>query len=364
MEEQLVRKLRETRAQRDRNAAEDLVRWLLEEPDPKARRELVESSHQFHQWAVAERLCEESAKAAAGSAAKALEMARLALCVAELAPGDPVWSERLQGYVWLFIANARRVGGDMPAAAQGFAKASQLWEAGSAADPGLLATWRLPDLESSLRRTQGKFEEALSLHEKALALAPPEVQGRVLLKKAGTLEQMGDPERAIVALNEAEPRIDGVREPQSVFGLQFNRAVNYCHLERFAEAEALLRPIGEMALELGHELNKFRLLLAAWPDRRRAWAEERGGGGFRAGAASIPRTTNCLRLREGHPGARRALPQPGAHGRGEGPGEADALDLRGAARSRRGREGATTFLRGGRGGAPHGGASTAHLAVS
>ena len=126
MEEHFVKNLRASRAQNDRNAAEDLVRWLLEEPDSRARCQLVEGSQQYHQWAVAERLCHESERAAAGSAEKALELALLALHAAERAPGDPVWTQRLLGYAWLFIANARRVGGDMPAAAQGFTKAREL----------------------------------------------------------------------------------------------------------------------------------------------------------------------------------------------------------------------------------------------
>jgi len=259
MEEQFIKHLRETRAQRDRNAAEDLVRWLLEEPDPRARRELVEGSRQYHQWAVAERLCHESERAAAGSAEKALELAWLALRAAELAPGDPVWCQRLLGYVWLFIANARRVGGDLPAAAQGFPKASELWQAGAAADPGLLAAWRLPDGEASWRR-QGNPDRALALHEKALALAPPEAKGRILLNKAVTLELMGEPERALATLEEANSRIDRLREPQCLFALQFNRAVNLCHLQKFAEAEALLESIGERALALGRELNVLRVL--------------------------------------------------------------------------------------------------------
>ncbi|HSS49163.1 MAG TPA: helix-turn-helix domain-containing protein [Thermoanaerobaculia bacterium] len=252
--------LRAFRARRDRSRADDLVRLLLEEPDSQARSDLVESSAQFHQWAVSERLCHESAKTAAGSAEKAQELAALALRAAELSPGEPLWLQRLTGYVWLFVANGRRVGGDMPAAGQGFALARELFEAGAAADPGLLAAWRLPDLEASWRRSQGEFDRALELHEKALALAPPEARGRILLKKAGTLEQMGEPELALATLEEAEPLIDGQREPQSLFGLYFNRAVNLCHLGKFPEAEALLGPIGDMALVLGHELNRFRLL--------------------------------------------------------------------------------------------------------
>jgi tetratricopeptide (TPR) repeat protein len=260
IDDHLVKLVRASKARRDRDRAEDLMRWLLEEPDPQSRRDLVELSVSYHQWAVAECLCHESERVAADSAEKAKELAALALRAAELSDGDPVWLLRLQGYVWLFIANSRRVGGDMPATAEGFAQARELWEAGAAADPGLLAEWRLPDGEASWRRHQGEFDRALELHEEALELAAPEAKGRISLNKAVTLEQMGEPKQALAALEEAAPLIAEQREPQCLLGLHFNRAVCLCHLGRFSEAEALLGPIGEMALELGHELNRFRLL--------------------------------------------------------------------------------------------------------
>ena len=259
MEERFLQALRETRAQRDRNAAEDLVRWLLEEPDPRARRELVESSRQYHHWAVAERICHESERAAAGSAAKALELARLALRAAELAPGNPVWSQRLQGYAWLFIANALRVGGDLPAAARGFAKARELWEAGSAADPGLLAAWRLPSFEASLHR-QGDPRRALELHEEALTLAPAEAKGLVLLNKAFTLERMGEPELALAALSEARPLVDDNNDPRLGWGLRFNLLVTLCDLGRFEEADVAVEEIVEIATVLRNELDLVRVL--------------------------------------------------------------------------------------------------------
>lgn len=259
MEQRFIQQLRETRAQRDRNTAKDLVRWLLEEPDAKARRELVETSRQYHQWAVAERLCHESERAAAGSAAKALELARLALRVAELAPGGPVWGQRLQGYAWLFIANARRVGGDLPAAGQGFERATQLWEAGASGDPGLLAAWRVPDGEASWRR-QGNSDRALELHEQALALAPPEAKGRILLNKALTLEQMGEPELALVALSEARPLVDGRDNPRLPCVLRFNLIAVLCDLSRFSEADAAVAEVAELVTELGNELDLVRLL--------------------------------------------------------------------------------------------------------
>ena len=261
IDEHLLKLVRASRARRDRARAEDLVRWLLEEADPQERRHLVESSRQYHLWAVAERLCHESERAAAGSADKAQELADLALLAAELdEEGDPIWRLRLRGYAWIFIANARRVGGDMVLAGEGFALARELWEAGAAADAGLLAEWRLPSLEASWRRHHGDFGRAMELHKEALRLATPEAKGRILLNRAGTLEQMDEPEQALAALDEAELLIAGQSDPSCLFGLYFNRAVNLCALGKFQEAEALLEPIGEMALDLGHELNGFRVV--------------------------------------------------------------------------------------------------------
>ena len=59
--------------------------------------------------------------------------------------------------------------------------------------PALLDSSRMPDLESSLRRAQRAWTEALALLDLALLKAPsPERAGRVRLKRAVTLEQMGD----------------------------------------------------------------------------------------------------------------------------------------------------------------------------
>jgi len=208
---------------------------------------------------VAERLCHESERAAANSADKALELARLALRVAELAPGDPLWKQRLQGYAWIFLANARRVGGDMPSAAEGFVTARELWEAGAPADPGILAAWRLPDGEASLRR-QDDSKRALALHEEALALAPLEVRGRVLLNKAFTLEQIEEPELALDALLEAQPFLEHNRDPRLPSVLVFNQVVILCHLERFSEAEVLLAEVVARTTALGNELDLIRAL--------------------------------------------------------------------------------------------------------
>ncbi len=259
LEEQFIRHLRIDRAKRDRKEAEDLVFWLLEEPDLVARRELIEASRQYKNWAVAERLCHESERLATSSAEKALEVARVALHAAELAPGSELWKLRLQGYAWVFVGNALRVGGDMPAANQAFSKALSLWEAGAAADPGLLGAWRVPDREASLRR-QDDPSRALALHDEALVLAPPEVKGRILVNKALTLQQSGEPEFALKTLSEAEPFVSGHDEPRLLWGLRFNFIVILCDLGRFLEAEHLVSEISALAAEMGNELDIVRVL--------------------------------------------------------------------------------------------------------
>ncbi len=129
----------------DREEATEL--WeALKRHEPSTRQVLVEDSRRFQKWVLCERLCAESVQALAGSADEALELAELALLVAERAPGEESWCQRLQGYAWAHVANVRRAREDRPGAKEAFDHARLLWEAGAPGDPGLLeearmATW-------------------------------------------------------------------------------------------------------------------------------------------------------------------------------------------------------------------------------
>jgi len=164
------------------------------------------------------------------------------------------------GYASGFLANAQRVGNDLPGAEETFARAWKLWRAGAGADPrGLLAEWRLLDREASLHRDRRQFAEALARLDRALAAAPREAAGRILMNKAVALEHMGEAEWAIEALREAAPLVDGRREPRILFGLRFNLIVNLCHLGRYEEAETLLPEVQELAVALRKELDLVRV---------------------------------------------------------------------------------------------------------
>jgi transcriptional regulator with XRE-family HTH domain len=125
--------------------------WLRLRRHPvRDQRVLVEAAREFQTWAFAERLCAESETAAAGDPGRALDLAELALRVANLVPGGESWRSRLQGYAWAHVGHARRAGGDLAGASDAFARARTLWAAGSPGDQGLLDERRLLELTGSL----------------------------------------------------------------------------------------------------------------------------------------------------------------------------------------------------------------------
>lgn len=221
----------------------------------------LETSPKLHHWALAEHLCAESARAAPDTADRALHLARLALRVAELAPGKPAWRSRLLGYAWGFVANAQRVGSDLPLAAASFATAWKLWQAGATCAAGSpLPEWRLLDLEASLRRDQRQFRAALDLLGRALASAPPSAQGRILLNRAATLEQAGRLRAAVTALKAAAPLVDSSGEPRDRLVVRFNGIALLCGLGRYAAAAAQLPELRRLAEVLGNQLDLLRVL--------------------------------------------------------------------------------------------------------
>ena len=251
--------VRAARAREDRREAGEQWERLRRLP-PRERRALVESDRELQNWALCERLCAESEKAAADEASRALELAELALRVAQLVPGEEDARSQIQGYAWAFVGNARRVGGNLPQADQAFVESERFWEFGAASDTGLLDRARLLDLKASLRKHQGRFPEALALHDQALEVSHPESSTYILLNKAVTQEQMREFDAAITTLEKASAQVDGKREPRLLFGIRFNLAVNLIHQERHSEALALLPQIRQLALEMGNGLDLVRVL--------------------------------------------------------------------------------------------------------
>jgi transcriptional regulator with XRE-family HTH domain len=254
----LIRELRQEKAGQARRAAEAL--WLQLKPLPGAeRRRRVVKEPELQNPFLCERLCAESERAAASDVRRTRDLAELALLVAEHVSGPPAWRSRLQGYAWAFIGNARRVAGQLPDAEAAFASSWGLWREGDGSDPGVLDEALILDLNASLRRTQGRFMEALELHDQALARAKSNETGYILLNKSATLVESGDYESSIEALERAATSVQG-EQTRLLWVLRFNKAVNLVHLGRMEEAEPPLAEARELAVQLGNELDLTRVL--------------------------------------------------------------------------------------------------------
>lgn len=231
----------------------------LKRRSPAEWRVLVEDTAKYRGWALCEKVAAESVAAAPNHPRQALELAELALLIADRVPGEASWCLRLQGYVWAHVSNARRACNDLPGAEEALARAWKLWEAGAPGDPGLLNAAWLPGLEAALRRDQRRFPEALKRIEEALVLDSGEIRGQILLNKANIFKALGDPEGSMTALTEAAPLIDAAQEPRLAFGLRFNLLVDLCDLGRVAEAASKLLELRVLAERLGKELDLVRV---------------------------------------------------------------------------------------------------------
>jgi tetratricopeptide (TPR) repeat protein len=230
------------------------------------RRVWIERVAECRSWQISVHASDASAAAAAHDAVLALELAELALFIAERVSGSELWRARVQGRAWGFVGNARRVGNDLLQADRAFETAWALWKAGVGADHGILDASRLPDLQASLRRDQRRWGEALALLDQALAASPNgERSACILLKKGSTYVQQGDYAAALGAMEQAAPLADPVRDPRLVFGLRYNVAVALCHLGRYSEAAPRLAEARELAFKLRNDLDLVRIV---WLDAK------------------------------------------------------------------------------------------------
>lgn len=258
---ELVRRKKRQKTDAALRKAEELLD-SLKSATRHERRDLVAVFPQLRSWAVAVKLCEASVRAASHRVEDALELAELALFVAERMAGEESWRCRLQGWCWAHVANARRVATDFVGADEALVRAWRLWRSGAASDPELLPECRLLDLEASLRREQHRFPQALKLLDQALALSnsEPTTSARILLKKEHVFDQMGDTQGALAVLVKAAPFVEASGDPHLLFALRFKTVNNLCQLKRYEEAARLVSAVRELAMEQGNEMNLLRVV--------------------------------------------------------------------------------------------------------
>jgi tetratricopeptide (TPR) repeat protein len=215
----------------------------------------IQVVREFHNWALAELLCEESVVQASRDLRRAAFLAQLARQVGDLVRGPEGWCTRVRGYVAGHSANVLRVQGKLRTAEAELEEAKKLWLAGSDPD-GVLDPGRLLDLEGALRRDQRQFEKALDLFDHAIQVS--RFPARAQIMKGFTLEVMGEYDRAIETLLEAVPLVERDEDTRLGNILSLNLAVNFCHIGRYAEATDMAQKVRDVATAMGDEIGVLR----------------------------------------------------------------------------------------------------------
>jgi transcriptional regulator with XRE-family HTH domain len=229
-------------------------------PRHRRRRAVELSPCASKNWALALLACDTSREVAASDPKEAIELADLALLIAEQAEKlEPEDRSRLLGYSWAHKANALRVSSELAEANGALSRAWQYWRAG--ASLAGFPEWRMFSLEASLRRDERQFARALELLDRAMRSVGDDNEAKavILLQKEFVYEQMGDMAESLTALQEAIPFVEASADARHLFALRFKLANNYCHLGRHQEAAELLSQVRELGERLGNALDLVRV---------------------------------------------------------------------------------------------------------
>lgn len=272
----------------DRSAGprEDLqgaYRRLLAQSSAARFREVRDGRHGRHdRIEVCQLLVEESAEQIFDDPAAALDLARLAVALAERLE-DPEWTYRAR----LELANALRVRGDIGEAEREARRLER--ELDSLGRPRFLQG-RWHHLLASLAVDQQRFAEALDHADRAIEIfhrtGDSIWECEALVKKGHTLAQTSRPSDALRALRQALPLLDPESHLRLFVICLHNLIAGLNELGYSIAARSLLAELKSLHERLGDELNllRFRWLegtiqrdMGQLPEAERAFVEVQEG---------------------------------------------------------------------------------------
>lgn len=221
------------------------------------------NSQRFASYLLCEMLLESARQAWFDEPSRAVEMAELAVAVAERLDAEFYGMDltrALQARAWAYLGNGRRINYDLRAASAAFHRAAELL---GHAGVQISEQTEISSLKISLLVAERRFEQALELCDEVIALhrdaGDTHQVGRVLIQKGQVSADMGEPLRAVECLREGIGVIDPAREPRLLAVALHNLAL--CHNELGKHPEGLeclerARPLFE---RLGDRMDLIRL---------------------------------------------------------------------------------------------------------
>ena len=133
----------------------------LERHRMEDRKRLVDAVESYRSWDLCELLCEESRDAAEEGEDVSLELADLALYIAERIPGGEELRACAQAFAWAHLGHAQRTLGDCSGAEEALVRFRQLWHPEAPLRPLLLDDARIAGLDA-LVSGMARFDESRS----------------------------------------------------------------------------------------------------------------------------------------------------------------------------------------------------------
>jgi tetratricopeptide (TPR) repeat protein len=237
--------------------------WHELEGHPQQRRlMIVRNQRRYQTWGLCEELLRRSWDSRFDDAGRMLELAELATAVAEVLDeevyGSAAWDMRARALA--HVANAQRVSSDFRTAEKTFRAARKALDEGTG-DPLELAT--ILNFETTLRVRQHRFDEALQLAEREIALCRRWGQlhrlGEAYHSRGVVHALHGDDSQAIRDFERCLEYLDAERDPRIVLTSRHNLVSLLHEAGRANEALVRLRETRPLYHQLGDRLNLLRL---------------------------------------------------------------------------------------------------------
>jgi tetratricopeptide (TPR) repeat protein len=254
----------------------------LADMSPPARRRAMRNDPDFQRWALVEALIEEGREASVSDAARALELAEVALegaAVLDEARYSAAALADLAARAWAQRGNALRILARFTEAQQSLERADELLARGSG-DPA--ERCRVLMMSATLLSAQKRYDEAAGRLDRALRMArragERHLEGSALVRKALIAQRREDAEGALELLRRSLSLIDHEEDPRLLLVAQHNLLLLMVDTGRYREALDRMDETRVLHHQLGgrHDFLRFR------------WAEGRtyaGLGWLRQAAA-------------------------------------------------------------------------------
>ncbi len=212
------------------------------------QRDMIKNCLTFATPAFSRSLLKRSIPEGRGNRILGVHLAELALeCIkmTEQAIGKDLFQLRAHGWVWL--GNARCLAHDFSGAESAFSYAANYLDR---ENEETLVLGEYYNLKSKLRFCQGRLDEALTLHDRALSIfrakGAPKDLANSLINGAQIYERAGRDDESIPHLKEAIHLLKDQSEPYLEFAAYFNLTNAYIKTEALENAEKMLPWVYEL----------------------------------------------------------------------------------------------------------------------